>query len=77
MMNFNYDLEPTGDYAFIDMKSFYASCELVARGRHLLKDLLVVMSQADNTSGLILVAVRWRRKRLESVMSQDLGNYLR
>ncbi|ECL1816018.1 Y-family DNA polymerase [Listeria monocytogenes] len=62
MMNFNYDLEPTGDYAFIDMKSFYASCELVARGRHLLKDLLVVMSQADNTSGLILASSPMAKK---------------
>ncbi|KSZ46057.1 ImpB/MucB/SamB family protein [Listeria monocytogenes] len=61
-MNFNYDLEPTGDYAFIDMKSFYASCELVARGRHLLKDLLVVMSQADNTSGLILASSPMAKK---------------
>ena len=61
-MNFNYDLEPTGDFAFIDMKSFYASCELVARGRHPLKDLLVVMSQADNTSGLILASSPMAKK---------------
>ncbi|MHC5248347.1 Y-family DNA polymerase [Enterococcus sp. LJL90] len=55
-MNFRYELEPTGDYAFIDMKSFYASCEIVARGRHPLKDLLIVMSHADNTSGLVLAS---------------------
>lgn len=63
-MNFNYELEPTGDYAFIDMKSFYASCELVARGRHPLKDLLVVMSHADNTSGLILASSPMAKKLL-------------
>ncbi|MGM0216675.1 Y-family DNA polymerase [Enterococcus sp. AZ109] len=63
-MNFNYDLEPTGDYAFIDMKSFYASCELVARGCHPLKDLLVVMSHADNTSGLILASSPMAKKML-------------
>lgn len=63
-LNFNYELEPTGDYAFIDMKSFYASCELVARGRHPLKDLLVVMSHADNTSGLILASSPMAKKLL-------------
>lgn len=63
-MNFKYELEPTGDYAFIDMKSFYASCELVARGRHPLKDLLVVMSHADNTSGLILASSPMAKKKL-------------
>lgn len=61
-MNFNYDLEPRRDYAFIDMKSFYASCELVARGRHPLKDLLVVMSNTDNTSGLILASSPMAKK---------------
>lgn len=55
-MNFKYELEPSRDYAFIDMKSFYASCELVARGLHPLRDLLIVMSTADNTSGLILAS---------------------
>ncbi|WP_260443331.1 Y-family DNA polymerase [Listeria seeligeri] len=44
------------------MKSFYASCELVARGRHPLKNLLVVMSQADNTSGLILASSPMAKK---------------
>ncbi|MBO1305625.1 Y-family DNA polymerase [Enterococcus sp. 669A] len=63
-MNFNYELEPTGDYAFIDMKSFYASCELVARNRHPLKDLLVVMSHADNTSGLVLASSPMAKKML-------------
>lgn len=63
-MNFRYELEPTGDYAFIDMKSFYASCELVDRGRHPLKDMLVVMSHADNTSGLILASSPMAKKLL-------------
>lgn len=55
-MNFRYELEPKGDYAFIDMKSFYASCELVSRGLNPLKEMLIVMSTADNTSGLILAS---------------------
>ncbi|MGX7234304.1 Y-family DNA polymerase [Enterococcus italicus] len=63
-MNFKYELEPTGDYAFIDMKSFYASCELVARGLHPLKHLLIVMSTTDNTSGLILASSPMAKKKL-------------
>lgn len=55
-VNFRYELEPHRDYAFIDMKSFYASCELVSRGLHPLRDLLIVMSTTDNTSGLILAS---------------------
>lgn len=57
MENFKYSLEPRGDYAFIDMKSYYASYELKARGLDPLKDMLVVMSKADNTgAGLILAS---------------------
>lgn len=61
-MNFKYELEPRGDYAFIDMKSFYASCEAVARGEDPLKALLVVMSHTDNTSGLILASSPMAKK---------------
>lgn len=63
-MNFRYELEPHGDYAFIDMKSFYASCELVARDKNPLKDLLVVMSTTDNSSGLILSSSPMAKKLL-------------
>ena len=63
-MNFKYELEPVGDYAFIDMKSFYASCELVALGLHPLQHLLVVMSATDNTSGLILSSSPMAKKKL-------------
>lgn len=63
-MNFKYEFEPTGDYAFIDMKSFYASCELVSRGLNPLRDLLIVMSSTDNTSGLILASSPMAKEKL-------------
>ena len=50
----DYSLEPRSDIAFIDMKSFYASVECIARGLHPLKTSLCVMSRADNCKGLIL-----------------------
>lgn len=62
--NFDYSVEPTGDYAFIDMKSFYASCELVARGLNPLTELLVVMSNAENAGGLILASSPMAKKLL-------------
>ncbi|MGX7092607.1 Y-family DNA polymerase [Hutsoniella sourekii] len=52
----DYSLEPRSDIAFIDMKSFYASVECVAMGRHPLKTSLCVMSRSDNSKGLILAA---------------------
>ena len=50
---FDYSKEPRSDIAFVDMKSFYASVECVARGLHPLKTSLCVMSRADNSAGLI------------------------
>lgn len=65
MENFDYSLEPRSDYAFIDMKSFYASYELKARGLDPLRDMLVVMSKADNTgAGLILASSPAAKKKL-------------
>ncbi|HEM4148107.1 TPA: Y-family DNA polymerase [Streptococcus suis] len=52
----DYSREPRSDIAFIDMKSFYASIECVARGLHPLKTSLCVMSRADNSEGLILAS---------------------
>lgn len=51
-----YELEPHSDIAFIDMKSFYASVECVERGLHPLTTSLCVMSNADNSGGLILAS---------------------
>lgn len=52
----DYTKEPHSDIAFIDMKSFYASVECVKRGLHPLKTSLCVMSNADNSKGLILAS---------------------
>lgn len=43
---FFYD-EPHGVFFLIDNKSFYASCETVARGLNPLKVPLVVLSEAE------------------------------
>lgn len=65
MVNFKYELEPRSDYAFIDMKSYYSSCELVDRGLDPLKTMLVVMSKADNTGdGLILASSPAAKQKL-------------
>lgn len=58
---FDYDKEPSRDILCIDCKSFYASCEAVARGLDPLKVKLVVMSYPSNDvnvrgSGLILAS---------------------
>lgn len=52
----DYTLEPKSDIAFIDMKSFYASVECVKRNLDPLTTSLCVMSNADNSSGLILAS---------------------
>ena len=51
---FDYSLEPHSDIAFVDMKSFYASCECINLGLDPLKTSLCVMSRSENASGLIL-----------------------
>jgi DNA polymerase V len=55
-MKFDYQKEERREVMCIDVKSFYASVECVKRGLHPLKTLLVVMSRAENTDGLILAA---------------------
>ncbi|GAX00748.1 Y-family DNA polymerase [Secundilactobacillus silagei] len=52
----NYQKEPHGVFFLIDNKSFYASVEAVARGLNPLKVTLVVMSEADNTNGGLVLA---------------------
>lgn len=65
MLNFDYRCEPCRDILLIDAKSFYASCECVARQLHPLKTLLVVMSTADNTgNGLVLASSPLAKKKL-------------
>lgn len=53
---FDYKEEKVEDILCIDMKSFYASVECVARGKNPLTALLVVMSGQDSPGGLALSA---------------------
>jgi hypothetical protein len=52
----NYQHEPHGVFFLIDNKSFYASCEAVQRGFNPLKVPLVVLSEAKNTNGGLILA---------------------
>ncbi|MBK2403252.1 Y-family DNA polymerase [Erysipelothrix sp. strain 2 (EsS2-7-Brazil)] len=64
---FDYEKEPSRDILCIDCKSFYASCEAVARGLNPLKTKLVVMSYPSESvrergSGLILASSPMAKK---------------
>ena len=56
MMKMFFDDEPHGVFFLIDNKSFYASCEAVAQGLNPLKVPLVVLSEAENTNGGLILA---------------------
>lgn len=66
MVLFDYSREPRSDIAFVDMKSFYASCECIALGLDPLKTSLCVMSRVENSSGLILAATPLFKKNFGS-----------
>lgn len=55
MMKLFTDDEPHGVFFLIDNKS-YASCQAVARGLNPLKVPLVVLSEAENTNGGLILA---------------------
>lgn len=55
-MFFDYAKESRRVIFCIDVKSFYASVECVARGYDPLEKMLVVMSHAENTGGLVLAS---------------------
>lgn len=59
----NYQNEPHGVFFLIDNKSFYASVEAVARGWNPLKISLVVMSEAENTNGGLVLATSPEAKK--------------
>ena len=60
----DYSKEPHGVFFLIDNKSFYASVEATLRGLNPLKEVLVVMSEADNTGGGLILATSPMAKRL-------------
>ncbi|PRO95244.1 excinuclease ABC subunit A [Lactiplantibacillus pentosus] len=59
-----FDQEPHGVFFLIDNKSFYASCEAVARGLNPLKVPLVVLSEAKNTNDGLILATSPEAKQL-------------
>lgn len=74
-LNFDYSREPHRDIAFVDMKSFYASVECLARQLKPLRACLCVMSQADHASGLILASsptFKWAFGKENVGRSRDL-----
>lgn len=58
-----FDKEPKEVYFLIDNKSFYASCEAIQRGFNPLKVPLVVMSEAENTNGGLILATSPEAKK--------------
>jgi len=60
----DYSKEPRGVFFLIDNKSFYASVEATLRGLNPLKEVLVVMSEADNTNGGLILATSPMAKKL-------------
>lgn len=62
-----YDEEPRGVFFLIDNKSFYASCEAVQRGFNPLKVPLVVLSEAKNTNGGLILATSPQAKKLYGI----------
>lgn len=62
-----YDEEPRGVFFLIDNKSFYASCEAIQRGFNPLKVPLVVLSEAKNTNGGLILATSPQAKRLYGI----------
>ncbi len=64
VINLFTDDEPHGVFFLIDNKSFYASCEAVARGLNPLKVPLVVLSEAKNTNGGLILATSPEAKQL-------------
>ena len=63
-LTFDYTKEPSRDVFCIDVKSFYASVECVERGLDPLKTMLVVMSNSENSGGLVLAASPMAKKVL-------------
>jgi len=60
----DYSQEPHGVFFLIDNKSFYASVEATLRGLNPLKELLVVMSEQENTNGGLILATSPMAKKL-------------
>ncbi|WP_268912840.1 DNA polymerase thumb domain-containing protein [Lentilactobacillus sp. SPB1-3] len=64
---YDYSKEPRKVIFMIDSKSFYASCESVSLHMNPLKSILIVMSQAENTNGGLVLAASPLAKKLLGV----------
>ncbi|KRM19170.1 ImpB MucB SamB family protein [Ligilactobacillus hayakitensis DSM 18933 = JCM 14209] len=71
MTTFDYSKEPHGVFFMIDSKSFYASVESVERGLNPLQSILVVMSEAKNTGGGLVLATSPKAKKLFNLKNVD------
>lgn len=60
----DYSNEPSGVFLLIDNKSFYATVECLMRGLDSLTTPLVVMSEAANTGGGLVMAASSMAKKL-------------
>lgn len=60
----DYSNEPSGVFLLIDNKSFYATVECLMRGLDPLTTPLVVMSEAANTGGGLVMAASSMAKKL-------------
>lgn len=58
------DNEKRRKILMIDSKSFYASCESIARGLNPMRSFLVVMSEAKNTNGGLVLAASPQAKKV-------------
>lgn len=67
----DYTQEPHGVFFMIDNKSFYASVECVQRGLDPLKAKLVVMSQAPNTNGGLVLSASPQAKKSYGLKNVD------
>ncbi|MBA1392648.1 Y-family DNA polymerase [Lactobacillus sp. XV13L] len=75
---YNYSREPRHVIFMIDNKSFYASVEAIQLGLNPLKAILVVMSEAENTNGGLVLASSPMAKKLFGISNvtrrRDLPN---
>lgn len=60
----DYSHEPSGVFLVIDNKSFYATCECIERGLDPMTTPLVVLSEAANTGGGLVMASSPKAKEL-------------
>lgn len=73
--DFDYRKEQHRAIAFIDMKSFYASVECIERGLDPLTTSLCVMSNAANSTGLILASSPTFKRVFGKKMSVEVVIY--